>query len=228
MQKDVLIEATSLSKRNDHLEVLRAVDIKVYCGEMLSITGKSGAGKSTLIHLLGSLDTPDNGKVLIEGQDIYGLTANDLANFRNKNIGFVFQFHYLLQEFTAIENVSIPGMIQGTPKDTLHKKAADLLDRLGLKDRKDHKPSELSGGEQQRVAVARALINDPKVIIADEPTGNLDNQNSSELYDLFLELKKTTGQTFVIVTHNQELARRGDRIITLADGQIEHIEDLRI
>ena len=226
MTKEVLISAQSLTKRYGQLEVLRGIDLKIHSGEIVSITGKSGAGKSTLVHILGTLDSPDTGEIRISGQDINALNNKSLAQFRNKHIGFIFQFHYLLQEFTAIENVGIPGMIAGTPQKQIKEKASYLLNFLGLSDRMEHKPNELSGGEQQRVAVARALMNDPTVVIADEPTGNLDTQNSHELYELFFKMRESLNQTFVIVTHNNELSRLGDRIVELADGQI--ISDLNL
>jgi len=226
MSKEVLITAQSLTKRYGQLEVLRGIDINIHSGEILSITGKSGAGKSTLVHILGTLDSPDSGAINIAGQNILKFDNKSLARFRNEHIGFIFQFHYLLQEFTALENVGIPGMIAGKSQKEIQEKASYLLNFLGLSDRKNHKPNELSGGEQQRVAVARALMNDPTVVIADEPTGNLDSQNSQELYELFFKMREELNQTFIIVTHNNELARLGDRIVQLADGQI--ISDINL
>jgi lipoprotein-releasing system ATP-binding protein len=200
--------------------VLKGVDIFVNKGEIVSIVGSSGAGKSTLLHILGSLDKANTGEIWINNQRIDTLKEKELAKFRNKHIGFVFQFHHLLPEFTALENVCIPGWIAGTPKNELEARALELLKILGLEDRASHKPSELSGGEQQRVAVARALINNPDIVFADEPTGNLDSKHAQELHELFLHLQKTMGQTFLIVTHNEALAKMSDRVIHMKDGYI--------
>jgi len=202
-----MIHGIGLSKSYGNLEVLKSVDISINTGEIVSITGPSGAGKSTLLQLLGTLDLPKSGSVKYDGIDVSSLTAKNMANFRNENIGFIFQFHHLLPEFTAIENVCMPAFIKGLSKSDAEARAKELLSMLGLADRLEHKPNELSGGEQQRVAVARALMNKPKVIFADEPSGNLDTENANELHHLFMKLRDEYGQTFVIVTHNQDLAR---------------------
>jgi len=215
-----MLEARQIEKSYGVLQVLKAVDLTINKGEIVSIVGSSGAGKSTLLHILGTLDTPDKGEVLLHGNRIDKLTGNALARFRNKNIGFIFQFHHLLPEFTALENVCIPGWIAGTKKAETEKKASKLLETLGLKDRLQNKPNQLSGGEQQRVAVARALINDPQIVMADEPTGNLDSANGRDLYKLFIELRDKFQQTFLIVTHNEELAQMGDRVVVMKDGRI--------
>jgi len=215
-----MLKATNIHKSYDDLHVLKGVDIEVNQGELISIIGKSGSGKSTLLHILGSLDIPDQGQVLINGENIFEKKEKDLSTFRNKHIGFVFQFHHLLAEFDALENVKIPGLIQKTEATALDKKAKELLDYLGLKDRMDHKPGQLSGGEQQRVAIARALINSPQIIFADEPTGNLDKSTSDEMHQLFFQLKKDFNQTFVLVTHNMELANLSDRTLEMVDGNI--------
>jgi lipoprotein-releasing system ATP-binding protein len=215
-----MISAKNIQKNYGNLQVLKGVDVEIKQGEVVSIVGKSGAGKSTLLHIIGTLDAADSGTLSINGQTINQLKNKELANFRNKNIGFVFQFHHLLPEFTAIENVLMPALIQKTPENKAQNRAKELLDYLGLKDRMNHKPNQLSGGEAQRVAVARALINEPLVIFADEPTGNLDTATSQDLHQLFLKLKKEMNQTFVIVTHNLELAALSDRYITMADGYI--------
>ena len=215
-----MLEARQIEKSYGVLQVLKAVDLTINKGEIVSIVGSSGAGKSTLLHILGTLDTPDKGEVLLHGNRIDKLTGNALARFRNKNIGFIFQFHHLLPEFTALENVCIPGWIAGTKKAETEKKATKLLETLGLKDRLQNKPNQLSGGEQQRVAVARALINDPQIVMADEPTGNLDSANGRDLYKLFIELRDKFQQTFLIVTHNEELAQMGDRVVVMKDGRI--------
>ena len=215
-----MLTASNIVKNYGALPVLRGVDINIVKGEIVSIVGSSGAGKSTLLHILGTLDKPDKGIISLNDKRFEGLNGRKLAAFRNKNIGFVFQFHHLLPEFTAIENVSIPGWIAGTPKKEVMKKAADLLVTLGLKDRFENKPQQLSGGEQQRVAVARALINNPAIIMADEPTGNLDSANARELHELFINLRNKFDQTFLIVTHNEELARMSDRILHMKDGRI--------
>lgn len=220
-----LLKARQISKHYGEIQVLHDVDIEINKNEIVSIVGPSGAGKSTLLHILGTLDRPDKGastSLFFESKSITSLTEKELSRFRNKNMGFVFQFHELLPEFTALENVCIPAWIS---KDYNHsvvqKKAMDLLARLGLENRASHKPTALSGGEQQRVAVARALINDPKIIFADEPSGNLDSDNAEQLNDLFFEIQKQTQCSFVIVTHNLEFAQRSDRIIRLKDGKID-------
>lgn len=202
------------------MEVLRGLSIHVNQGELASIIGPSGCGKSTLLHVLGTLDVPDRGTVEMQGTNLLALKGKKLAKFRNRHIGFVFQFHHLLPEFSALENVSIPGWLAGRKKTVVKEEAYQLLERLGLSHRVDNKPSQLSGGEQQRVAVARALINQPSIILADEPTGNLDSANAKELHQLFSTLKKELGQTFLIVTHNEELAAQSDRVWTMRDGMI--------
>lgn len=213
-----MLRATGLHKAYGALKVLKGVDLEVAEGEVVAIIGASGAGKSTLLHMLGTLDTPDQGKVEISGKDVFGQSQKELADFRNRNVGFVFQFHNLLPEFTTLENVMIPGMIAQQEQKALTSKATALLERLGLKDRLNHKPSELSGGEQQRTAVARALINSPGLVLADEPSGNLDSKNASELHHLFLDLRKDLKHTFVIVTHNMEFAGMADRKLEMRDG----------
>ena len=215
-----MIQGKGIIKSYEDLQVLKGVDINITKGEIVSIIGKSGAGKSTLLHIIGTLDHPDQGSIVINDVDTTELNKKDLARFRNETIGFVFQFHHLLNEFTALENVTIPAHIQGTDQIIADKKAKELLDYLGLGDRMEHKPQELSGGEQQRVAVARALINNPAVIFADEPTGNLDASSSDDLHNLFKKLQSEMGQTFLIVTHNQELAKLSDRTLTMQDGRI--------
>lgn len=215
-----MLKATNITRNYNDLSVLKGVDIFVNKGEIVSIVGSSGAGKSTLLHILGSLDRANAGEIWINNERIDTLNEKELAKFRNKHIGFVFQFHHLLPEFTALENVCIPGWIAGTPKNELEQRALELLKILGLQDRASHKPSELSGGEQQRVAVARALINNPDIVFADEPTGNLDSKHAQELHELFLHLQKTMGQTFLIVTHNEALAKLSDRVVHMKDGKI--------
>jgi len=215
-----MLKATNITRNYNDLSVLKGVDIFVNKGEIVSIVGSSGAGKSTLLHILGSLDRANSGEIWINNQRIDSLKEKELAKFRNKHIGFVFQFHHLLPEFTALENVCIPGWIAGTPKNELEARALELLKILGLQDRATHKPLELSGGEQQRVAVARALINNPDIVFADEPTGNLDSKHAQELHELFLHLQKTMGQTFLIVTHNDALAKMSDRVVHMKDGKI--------
>ena len=205
------------------LPVLRGVNITIKTGEIISVVGDSGVGKSTLLNLLGALDRPTGGTVLYGGEDIFKLTNREIAQFRNSDLGFVFQFHHLLPEFSAVENVMMPAMIAGKKKEEAQKVAAELLKRVGLTGRERHKPSELSGGEQQRVAVARALVNNPKVVLADEPTGNLDRRTSDEVHDLLWELNEKMNQTFIIATHNENLARRSDRVIRLADGKAEEV-----
>lgn len=215
-----MLEATGIVKRYGKLTVLKGVDISIAKGEIVSIVGSSGAGKSTLLHILGTLDKPDEGKINLQNQQLEQLRGNALSKFRNKHIGFIFQFHHLLPEFTALENVCIPGWIAKANRKETVAKATALLSDLGLSNRLGNKPSELSGGEQQRVAVARALINNPDIVMADEPTGNLDSANGRDLHQLFIKLRDTYQQTFLIVTHNEELAAMGDRIIQMKDGNI--------
>ncbi|MBT8220888.1 MAG: ABC transporter ATP-binding protein [Bacteroidia bacterium] len=215
-----MIEAKDIHKYYENLHVLRGVNLLVERGEIISIVGKSGAGKSTLLHILGTLDDADSGQVIINGRNIQAMNKLDLANFRNQEIGFIFQFHHLLPEFDALENVCIPAFIHNADESKTKSRAKELLEYLGLGDRLDHRPGQLSGGEQQRVAVARALINNPSVIFADEPSGNLDTVSSSDLHDLMFKLRKDFQQTFVIVTHNPELAEMSDRTLTIKDGQI--------
>jgi lipoprotein-releasing system ATP-binding protein len=200
------------------LPVLKGVSIEIAKGELACIVGPSGAGKSTLLHIIGTLDKADKGNVRVNGIDISTLKQDELAEFRNRQLGFVFQFHHLLPEFTALENVCMPAFIAGKQEKAAQQRAKELLDFMGLKDRMEHKPGELSGGEQQRVSVARALMNQPAVILADEPTGNLDTERSEELHTLFFDLKKTFGQTFIIVTHNEKLAEKADRTFVMKDG----------
>lgn len=215
-----MIRASGILKSYGDLKVLKGIDLEVKEKEVVTIVGASGAGKTTLLQIIGTLDKPDSGSVQFNGKDVSGLSQKALSAFRNKNIGFVFQFHQLLPEFTAVENVCIPALIGGVPRNTANEKAVSLLTFLGLADRLDHKPSQLSGGEQQRVAVARALVNDPSVILADEPSGNLDTENKKELHKLFFRLRDTFGQTFIIVTHDPELAAMSDRTIRIRDGLI--------
>lgn len=214
-----MIKAKNITKSYGDLQVLKGVDLEVASGEVISIVGDSGAGKTTLLQILGTLDKASAGEVWIHNKSIQSLNKRELAAFRNKNIGFIFQFHHLLPEFTALENICIPGFIGGMNKDNAAGRAKKLLDRLGLADREDHKPAQLSGGEQQRVAVARALMNEPAVIFADEPSGNLDSKNATHLHNLFFELRDDFKQTFVIVTHNKELAMMADRMLTMVDGK---------
>jgi len=217
-----MIKASNIHKYYDDLHVLKGVDLEIESGEIVSIVGPSGAGKTTLLQILGTLDnaSKDSGNVLIKDILVNQLTDRELAKFRNEHIGFIFQFHQLLPEFSAIENVCIPAFIKGTNKVEAETRAKELLDYLGLTHRYYHKPNELSGGEQQRVAVARALVNDPSVILADEPSGNLDTESAEHLHKLFFELREKFGQTFVIVTHNEELANMADRKLEMIDGQI--------
>lgn len=215
-----MIQATGISKSYGSLEVLKGIDLHIAKREIVSIVGASGAGKSTLLHIIGTLDKPDRGQLIIDGTEVGKLNDTDLAAFRNQKIGFVFQFHHLLPEFTALENVCITAYIGGMGKKEATERAEQLLDYLNLSDRKDHKPSQLSGGEQQRVAVARALINQPAVVLADEPSGNLDSKSAEELHKLFFRLRDEMNQTFVIVTHNPTLAQMSDRTITIKDGKI--------
>ncbi len=215
-----MIQATGIHKSYGSLNVLKGIDLRVAKREIVSIVGASGAGKSTLLHIIGTLDKADRGQLLIDGTEVNKLNDTDLAAFRNRKIGFVFQFHHLLPEFTAIENICIPAYIGGMGKKEAVEKAEKLLDYLNLTERKNHKPAELSGGEQQRVAVARALINEPAVVLADEPSGNLDSKSAEELHRLFFRLRDEMQQTFVIVTHNPALAAMSDRTITIKDGRI--------
>lgn len=215
-----MIEVTSLNKSYGTLQVLKNINLTIFESSVVTIVGASGAGKSTLLHIIGTLDKPDNGKVVIDNTDLYSLSDKELAAYRNQNIGFVFQFHHLLPEFTAEENVALPALIAGKSKNDALKRAKELLDFLRLSDRLTHKPSQLSGGEQQRVAVARALANNPKLILADEPSGNLDTENARQLHQLFFDLRDQFHQTFVVVTHNPELAKMADRTIEIKDGKI--------
>jgi lipoprotein-releasing system ATP-binding protein len=215
-----MLTGKNIYKTYGTVPVLKGVDIAVNMGEIVSIVGSSGAGKSTLLHILGTLDKADKGEVKMDNVTISSLQGKQLASFRNKHIGFVFQFHHLLPEFTAMENVCIPGWLAGRRKKEVEEKAAEWLQVLGLKERFENKPNQLSGGEQQRVAVARALINNPSIVFADEPTGNLDSANAKELHQLFLDLRNKFKQTFLIVTHNEELAKLGDRVLYMKDGKI--------
>jgi lipoprotein-releasing system ATP-binding protein len=215
-----MIRVNNIYKSYGNVDVLKGVDLEINKGEIACIVGASGAGKSTLLQIIGTLEKADKGNIMIDEQNVNILNQKSLASFRNKKIGFVFQFHHLLPEFTAIENICIPAYIAGMSKKEAVDKAMQLLDYLNLTERKDHKPSMLSGGEQQRIAVARALINDPAIILADEPSGNLDSQSAKELHQLFFDLRNKTGQTFVIVTHNPQLAEMADRTFTMKDGLI--------
>jgi lipoprotein-releasing system ATP-binding protein len=213
-----MLVARQITKTYGNIRVLRGVDVEIGKGEIVSIVGSSGAGKSTLLHILGTLDKPDQGTITLNGQRVDTLSGRRMANFRNHHIGFVFQFHHLLPEFTALENVCIPGWIAGRKRREVQEQAAMLLDKLGLGSRLENKPQALSGGEQQRVAVARALINNPDIVFADEPTGNLDSTNARELHQLFISLRTQFSQTFLIVTHNEELAQLSDRVLHMKDG----------
>lgn len=215
-----MLKASGIHKHYGNLHVLKGVDLEISSSEIVSIVGSSGAGKSTLLHILGTLDKPEDGLLTMNGKDLLKLSGENLAKFRNEKIGFIFQFHNLLPEFTASENIQIPGMIKGEVLGKLQKRAGELAEILSISHRLDHKPSTLSGGEQQRIAVARALINDPEVIFADEPSGNLDTENARALHALFFTLRKELGQAFVIVTHNEELASMADRQVTMKDGLI--------
>lgn len=215
-----MIKAENIHKTYGKLEVLKGINLEIAKGEVISIVGASGAGKTTLLHILGTLDQADSGKIFINNMDVKALSDKKLSGFRNKNIGFVFQFHHLLPEFSALENICIPAFIAGASKKDAGAKANKLLGFLGLSERSEHKPSQLSGGEQQRVAVARALINSPAVILADEPSGNLDSASAKELHNLFFALREEFNQTFVIVTHNEDLANLADRKLTMKDGLI--------
>ncbi|MBK9419457.1 MAG: ABC transporter ATP-binding protein [Flavobacteriales bacterium] len=215
-----MIHATTIQKRFGDLDVLKGVDLHVAKGEVVSIVGASGAGKTTLLQILGTLEKPDSGSLLINGEEVTKLSAKALSSFRNDHIGFVFQFHHLLPEFSALENVMMPGLIAGKTRAECVPRAEELLTRLNVIARKEHKPGQLSGGEQQRVAVARALFNNPSVVLADEPSGNLDSAHAKELHQLFFDLRKELGQTFVIVTHNEDLAEMADRRLVIRDGVI--------
>lgn len=215
-----MIQLNNIHKSYGSLEVLKGVNLTIEKGKVISIVGASGAGKSTLLQIIGTLDKPDEGTLKLNNIDVSSLKDKELSLFRNKNIGFVFQFHHLLPEFTAIENVCIPAFIHKTPKSEAEKRATELLTSLGLKERLHHKPSELSGGEQQRVAVCRALINNPSVILADEPSGNLDSASAKDLHELFFKLRAEFNQTFIIVTHNEELANMADQKLVMKDGNI--------
>ena len=222
-----MIRATDIHKSFGTLEVLKGVSLDVAQGEVVSIVGASGAGKTTLLQIIGTLSRPDGGRVEIDGRDVSALGDRALSQFRNERIGFVFQFHHLLAEFTAFENVCIPGLIGRRPRAEVERRAAELLDMMGLASRRDHKPGQLSGGEQQRVAIARALVNAPAVLLADEPSGNLDSHNRDEIHRLFFDLRERLGQTVVIVTHDENLAAMADRKITMSDGLILGCETVR-
>lgn len=216
-----MIDVKGITKSFGKLQVLKGIDLHIDKGEVVSIVGPSGAGKTTLLQIIGTLDKPDGGTVVVDGVDVGGLSAKKLADFRNLHIGFVFQFHQLLPEFTALENIMIPAFIAGKGRQEARKRAEELLDFMGLSERASHKPNELSGGEKQRVAVARALVNNPAVVLADEPSGSLDTKNKSELHQLFFDLRDKFGQTFVIVTHDESLAKLTDRTIHMKDGLLE-------
>lgn len=215
-----MVTGKNIYKSFGQVEVLRGVDLEIGRGEVVAVAGPSGSGKSTLLHILGTLDNPDAGEITINSVSINSLSGKKLAAFRNKHIGFVFQFHHLLPEFTALENVCIPGWLAGRKKGEVRNEAMALLKKLGLEERMENKPNKMSGGEQQRVAVARALINKPDIVFADEPTGNLDSQNARELHKLFFSLRDSLNQTFLVVTHNEELAGLSDRVLHMKDGKI--------
>jgi lipoprotein-releasing system ATP-binding protein len=216
----MMIETSNITKFFGDLQVLKGIKVCIRKGEIVTMVGPSGAGKTTFLHIIGTILSPTSGEVIINGRNVFDLKEKQLSRFRNQHIGFVFQFHHLLPEFTAIENVCIPAFIRKTPRQETEKKAKELLNFLGLRHRLEHKPGELSGGEQQRVAVARALINQPDVLLADEPSGNLDSQNKKELHELFFSLRERYNQTIVIVTHDKELAAMSDRTLTMQDGKI--------
>ena len=215
----MILQAKNITKSYGELEILKGVDLSIKENEIVSIIGASGAGKTTLLQILGTLDSPSNGELVIDETNPFDLSEKQLAKFRNDTLGFIFQFHQLLPEFTACENIMIPGLIKGLSKKEAKEKAVDFLAKVGLQDRMNHKPSELSGGEQQRTAVCRALMNQPKIIFGDEPSGNLDTQSSKELHELFFKLREEYGQTFVLVTHNTELAQMADRSLSMIDGK---------
>ena len=221
-----MIEIKNITKSFGSLEVLKGIDLTISKGEVVSIVGPSGAGKTTLLQIVGTLDKPDDGRVLYDGVDVLRLKDKEMAHFRNRNIGFVFQFHQLLPEFTSLENVAIPALIGGEKREDAYARAKELLAFMNLSERMDHKPAQLSGGERQRVAVARALVNRPQVILADEPSGSLDSQNKQELHQLFFRLRDEFGQTFVIVTHDQGLAAQCDRVLHMRDGVIEKPDEV--
>lgn len=221
-----MITITNITKSFGSLQVLKGIDLHIDKGEVVSIVGQSGAGKTTLLQIIGTLDKADGGSIVVDGVDVSKLSKAKLADFRNQHIGFVFQFHQLLPEFTALENIMIPAFIAGKSKKEAKQRALELLDFMGLRERADHKPAELSGGEKQRVAVARALVNNPAVILADEPSGSLDSKNKTELHQLFFDLRDKYGQTFVIVTHDEELSKITDRTIHMKDGMIAEPENL--
>ena len=227
---DALVIAEGVKKSFLHmgrtLEVLRGIDLTINQGEIVAIVGQSGAGKSTLLHCFGTLDVPTSGSLKLDGEELTGLSSSRLADIRNKHIGFVFQFHHLLPEFNAIENVMMPGMISGRPRKELEARAKALIEEVGLKDRSSHRPGELSGGEQQRVALARALVLEPKLILADEPTGNLDSKTSAQIHELFFTINKQRGTTIVVVTHNLQFAASMPRVVSLKDGRVEKDERL--
>ena len=216
-----MIKGIKIHKSINEINILNGIDISINEGEIVSVVGKSGAGKTTLLQILGTLEKPTSGKVLFNNKDVFGLNENELAEFRNQNIGFVFQSHHLLPEFTALENVCIPAYIAKSSKKSANEKAKHLIDLMGLSDRLSHKPSELSGGEQQRISVARALMNNPQVVLADEPSGNLDSKTAESLHELFFKLRDVNKQTFIIVTHNNKLADLADKKITINDGKID-------
>lgn len=222
-----MIQASGIHKSFGKVDVIKGIDIQINKSEIVSIVGASGAGKSTLLQIIGTIEKADSGNIIIDKIEVSKLNQSALARFRNQKIGFVFQFHHLLPEFTAVENICIPAFIAGVSKETAKKEAMKLLEYLNLTDRADHKPSELSGGEQQRVAVARALINKPAVVLADEPSGNLDSNSAAELHQLFFKLRDEFGQTFVIVTHNPDLAAMADRKFTITDGKISSINGIQ-